>query len=230
MRAAHASLSSQAHTSSPTIGVRVALLFLWHPHLNITSTSHLSPARPKHRPWPKATTLITKELLFVQHELALHHPAADRLLQYATKGCPAETGQDWTVEMIQAAIDRGPHKSAMSPAAMAYIQSEAFDKERIGKARIVEWSREFKRSPPAQLKVSPIAAIPHKSRAFWSILDLSFILRLLARGTVLSVNMNTVKTAPQAAINQIGHVLKRLIHAFAEAPEDAKIFMAKWDV
>ena len=162
--------------------------------------------------------------------LALHHPAADRLLQYATKGCPAETGQDWTMDMIQAAIDRGPHKSAMTPEAMEYIQSEAFDKERIGKARIVEWIGEFKRSPPAQLKVSPIAAIPHKSRAFRSILDLSFILRLLAGGTVPSVNMNTVKTAPRAAINQIGHVLKRLIHAFAEAPEDAKIFMAKWDV
>jgi len=40
--------------------------------------------------------------------------------------------------------------------------------------------------------------------------------------------MNTVKTAPQAAINQIEHVLKRLI--LAEAPEDAEIFMAKWDV
>ena len=49
-------------------------------------------------------------------------------------------------------------------------------------------------------------------------------------GTVPSVNMNMVKTAPRAAINQIGHVLKRLIHVFAEAPENAKIFMAKWDV
>ena len=57
--------------------------------------------------------------------LALHHPAADHLFQYATKGCPAETGKDWTVEMMQAAIDRGPHSSAMEPDAMAYIQSEA---------------------------------------------------------------------------------------------------------
>jgi hypothetical protein len=28
--------------------------------------------------------------------LALHHPAADLLLQYATKGCPTNTGQNWT--------------------------------------------------------------------------------------------------------------------------------------
>jgi len=86
--------------------------------------------------------------------------------------------------MIKAVIDRGPHESAMTPEAMEYIQSEAFDKERIGKARIVEWIGKFKRSPPDQLKVSQIAAIPHKSRAFRSILDLSFILRLISGGTV----------------------------------------------
>ena len=32
--------------------------------------------------------------------LALHHPAADRLFQYATKGCPAMTGKNWTWEMM----------------------------------------------------------------------------------------------------------------------------------
>ena len=38
------------------------------------------------------------------------------------------------------------------------------------------------------------------------------------------------KTAPHAAIDKIGHALQRLIHAFAEAPDDAKIFMVKWDI
>ena len=32
------------------------------------------------------------------------------------------------------------------------------------------------------------------------------------------------------AIDQIGHVLLRLIHAFAEAPDCANIFQAKWDI
>jgi hypothetical protein len=35
--------------------------------------------------------------------------------------------------------------------------------------------------------------------------------------------------APQGALDQLGHVLSRIIYAFAEAKEDAKIFMAKWD-
>ena len=50
--------------------------------------------------------------------LALHHPAADHIFQYATKGCPAETGKDWNLEMIQAVIDHGAHTSAMVPDAM----------------------------------------------------------------------------------------------------------------
>jgi hypothetical protein len=36
--------------------------------------------------------------------------------------------------------------------------------------------------------------------------------------------------APAGAIDQMGHSLQRIIHAFAEADEDAKIFMAKYDI
>ena len=32
------------------------------------------------------------------------------------------------------------------------------------------------------------------------------------------------------AIDKIGHVLLRLIRAFAEAPECAKTFQGKWDI
>jgi hypothetical protein len=44
------------------------------------------------------------------------------------------------------------------------------------------------------------------------------------------VNDTTVKLAPQGALDQRGHALSRIIYAFAEAEEDAKIFMAKWDI
>ena len=53
------------------------------------------------------------------------------------------------------------------------------------------------------MKVSPIAAIPNKSKAFRSILDLSFLLKLTAHGRVSSVNKNSDKTAPGGAIDQI---------------------------
>jgi hypothetical protein len=44
------------------------------------------------------------------------------------------------------------------------------------------------------------------------------------------VNDTTEKTAPIEAIDQIGESLLREIHAFSEAKEDAKLFMAKWDI
>ncbi len=96
-------------------------------------------------------------------------------------------------------------------------------------ARVVNWA-DIRVNPPEQLKISPIAAIPHKSKAYRSILDLSFRLRLQNGGVLLAVNDTSIKTAPHGAINQIGHSLKRIIHAFAEASDDEKIFMAKWDV
>ena len=74
------------------------------------------------------------------------------------------------------------------------------------------------------MKVSPIAAIPHKSKEFISILDLSFSLKLTPHRRVTSVNENTENTAPGGVIDQIRHVLLRLIHAFSEAPDSANIF------
>ena len=59
---------------------------------------------------------------------------------------------------------------------------------------------------------------------------LSFSLKLTPHGRVPSVNEINKKTAPGGAIYQIGHVLLRLIHAFAEAPYCANIFQAKWDI
>jgi hypothetical protein len=32
------------------------------------------------------------------------------------------------------------------------------------------------------------------------------------------------------AIDQLGHTLTCIIHAFAETEDEAKIFMAKWDI
>ena len=90
--------------------------------------------------------------------------------------------------------------------------------------------KSFKGDFPTKMKVSPIVAIPHKSKSFRSILDLSFSLKLTTHGRVPSVNENSEKMAPGGAIDQIRHVLLRLIHAFSESPYCAKIFQAKWDI
>lgn len=109
--------------------------------------------------------------------LALEHPAASLLQEWATYGCPAMTGKEWTRAEMTAAIARGPHESALSPEAIAHFKDEVKEKVACGQARVVNWE-DIKHNPPPQLKISPIAAIPHKSKAFQSILDLSFRLRL----------------------------------------------------
>ena len=161
--------------------------------------------------------------------LARIHPAGDLLMEWAQHGCPTMTGRPWTLDEMEAAIARGPHKSAMTPEAMNHFASEVAEKVKAGQARTVLWE-DIRHDPPPQLKISPIAAVPHNSKPYRSILDLAFALKLKCGNTIPSVNDATTKLAPQAAVDQLGHSLSRLIHAFGEAGADDKIFMAKWDV
>ena len=160
---------------------------------------------------------------------ALGHPAAQLLQEYAEVGCPVRTGKPWTREMMEEAVRRGPHESALTPEALEHFANEAKEKVKKGQAVLIAWD-DIKDDPPPELKISPVAAIPHKSKAYRTILDLSFKLRLKNGGVISSVNDTTEKMAPQGSIDQIGESLSRIIYAFAEADDDAKIFMAKWDI
>ena len=60
-------------------------------------------------------------------------------------------------------------------------------------------------------------------------MDLSFAIRLGSGKVIYSVNQTTKKTAPQEAMDQLGHSLMYIIHVFAEADGDTKIIMDKWD-
>jgi hypothetical protein len=129
---------------------------------------------------------------------------------------------------MAAAIAKGAHPSARVGDAAAQLRKETMEKVKQGQAQIVQWD-DIKHDPPKELKISPVAMIPHKSRGYRAILDLSYSLQLAER-QLPSVNETTVKTAPRGAIDQMGHVLSRIVHAFAEAGDDRKILMAKWDI
>jgi hypothetical protein len=105
--------------------------------------------------------------------LAMEHPAADMLMDWAQFGCPTKTGKPWTRADIEETIKRGPHQLALSPEAIQHFAEEIKGKIRMNQARVIGWDT-IKDNPPPKLKISPIAAIPHKSKAFWSILDQSF--------------------------------------------------------
>ncbi len=73
------------------------------------------------------------------------------------------------------AVARGLHKWAMPPEAIEHFCLEAIAKVNAGQAILAKWDN-IKNNPPPQLKISPIAAILHKFKAFRSILNLFFSL------------------------------------------------------
>ena len=81
---------------------------------------------------------------------ALNHPAAPLLLELTTLGCPAEVGEGWSMEMLEAAIEKGSHPSAMEPEAAGQLRTETLEKVAQGYARLVSWT-ELKQDPPRNL-------------------------------------------------------------------------------
>jgi hypothetical protein len=125
---------------------------------------------------------------------ALNRHAADILRNLATFGCPTRTGRNWTKDEMWEAVEQGPHRSATPPEAIKHFAEEIKEKLRTNQAHLVPWD-DIKDNPPPQLKIFPIAAIPHKSKAFQSILDLSFRLGLQNGGVLAAVNNTIVKSA-----------------------------------
>jgi hypothetical protein len=161
--------------------------------------------------------------------LTLYHPAASLLKEYTKFGCPTQSSKPWTKAEMWELVAQGPHWSTLLSEAIKYFWLKSIAKVVAKQAILVQWDG-IKENPPLQVEISPIAAIPHKSKAFFSILDLLFTLHLSDGSKLPSVHDTTIKTAPSEAINQLGHLLSWIIHAFAKADEDDKIFMSKWDV
>ena len=160
---------------------------------------------------------------------ALDHPAAPLLSDYAKYGCPVDCGPNWTREQIEEALDYGAHPTAKIPAALECLEKEAEEKEKEGFVHILRWG-DIKNKLHPLFKLSPVAMIPHKSRLFRAILDLSFYLRRKG-AQYQSVNDTTTKMAPHAAMDQLGKALQRIIVRLADAQEeDKELFFAKLDV
>ena len=146
--------------------------------------------------------------------IAFIHDAAPLLDSYSRTGCPTDCGPPWTKEHIITAIKRGAHPTANKPVARKYLIAQTLTKVNENFAKIIKWGT-IKNNPPPNLKISPIAMIPHKSRDFRAILDLSFQIRM--KGTKQpSVNQSTNKLAPQKAMAGLGRVLQRIIRLMAE--------------
>ena len=80
-------------------------------------------------------------------------------------------------------------------------------------ARVLKWG-DIKDNILTKLKISPVAMIPHRSKAYQCILDLLFT--VFHQGILFaSVNENTNKKARPEAMVQLSQVLKRIIYHMA---------------
>ena len=154
---------------------------------------------------------------------AMQHNATPLLNTYAQTGCPVDCGPDWSVDHLELLLRRGPHISAKQKIAANQLQLETNEKIKHGYVRIVTWGS-IKDNLPKKLKISPIAMIPHKTRQFRAILDLSF--NLSHNGKFLpSVNEMTNKKAYAQSMNQLGQTIKRIIATMAKHHNPNKPFM-----
>ena len=151
---------------------------------------------------------------------ALAHPAAPMLQRFAEEGCPGPITQSFGLEQLEHAIRRGAHPSARSYKARAALHLEVQEKVAQGYARLIPWEH-LKKALPPSIRISPIAAIPHKTRDFRMILDLSYMFTI--DGTPWqSVNeASNPQEAPVNSMTQLGQVLPRLVHTIATSLEEA---------
>ena len=145
-----------------------------------------------------------KGLVFTRQRVR-RNLADNLLLQYARLGCPVSVGRDWTPDEMEAEVTKSPHSSALEDDVISQIQIEAREKPAQGFATIVRWD-DIKQNPPSNLKILPLAMIPHKSRKYRAILYLSFVLKVTG-WDLPSVNKAAKKTSPYKALDQVGTVM-----------------------
>jgi hypothetical protein len=174
----------------------------------------------RHANAPMATSKGKTRRLMSPSACVNFHPFTETLRQWE-EGVPVDCGENWTLDQILAAIQQGPHKSALTPEAITLIEEDVAYQVQAGYAQVVDWE-ELQRNLPPKLKVSPLAVVPQANRRGRMILDLAFpVLRQekgkgrkrKGRQEVLqpSVNDTTVRMAPEAPVKELGNVLKRLL-------------------
>ena len=170
-------------------------------------------------------------------ELAMRHPAGPMLHQWATTGCPVDIEHDWNLQQLDDAVAYGAHPSAKDPVAATALRLETMAKVDRGFAKVIRWSvlrRLLLKGENSNTKISPCAAIPHKSRKFRLLLDLSDKGqgRDKSKEATPAVNdLTNQEAAPRDSMNELGSSIPRMIQAMATWPEEeGALLMAKWDI
>ena len=138
------------------------------------------------------------------------HPAFVATLEQWASGVLGSCGEPWSA----AAVNRGPHTSALTPEARILIEEEMQYQIQAGLSEMVRWDS-MCGLHPANLKVSPLAVIPQVGRRGCLLLDLSFAVHatqpVSKRGRhnwvqpqrlAPSVNSTTIQASPDYPVKE----------------------------
>ena len=167
--------------------------------------------------------------LMQPQDLAKAHDYGPMLEEFGARGVPVDCGEDWSREQIMTAIERGPHKGALTEDAIELFEEDIAYQVKAGFSRIVLLD-DIIDDLPRKLKISPVAAIPQKNRRPRIILDLSFPVKLGNDIIQQAVNATTAQTSHPSALSYLGSTLPRILKFIAHAPEDLPIYFSKYDI
>ena len=108
---------------------------------------------------------------------ALNHPVVPLIFNYAQHWCPVDCFEDWTLEQIIFMLKLYPHVSAKLSEATQQLREKTLEKCKNYYARVIIFG-DIRHKLPTKFKISPVAMIPHKIKAYRCILRLSFQMSL----------------------------------------------------
>jgi len=104
--------------------------------------------------------------------LSAVHPFTPTLNKWQ-HGIEVDCGPDWSWDVVEAAIARGPHPTAATPKSIALFKEDIAYQVKAGFCKVMLW-KYLQCLRPHNLKISPVAVVPQSGRHGRIILDLSF--------------------------------------------------------
>jgi hypothetical protein len=124
-------------------------------------------------------------LLMQSQPLLAVHPFTPTLNKWR-HGIEVDCGPDWSWDVVEAAITRGPHPTAATLDSIALFKEDIAYQVKAGFCKVMLWE-DLQRLRPHNLKISPVVVVPQTGRRGRIILDLSFPVYQDVNGVVTAV-------------------------------------------
>jgi hypothetical protein len=148
-------------------------------------------------------------------------------------GIEVDCSPDWSWEVVEAAIARGPHPTASPPDLIALFKEDIAYQVEAGFCKIILWEN-LKHLHKTNLEILPVAVVPQIGQRGQIILDLLFPVYQDVNEVVTAVqasnNDTPVLTAPLIPVEEIGRVLPWLLHYMCDTPTRLHILFLKLDI